>query len=596
MSGPVVTLAPDRYSGRKLGKYEIVCRLSTGGMAAIYLAFQRGHAGFQKLVVLKQILPDVKAEQELVDMFLDEAKITAAFNHPNIAHVYDLDVASEELFLAMEFIAGADLLEIARACHEAQEPIPIGFTMAVVHDTAMALHYAHTFTDPLGRPHPVIHRDVAEKNIMVTYDGTTKLLDFGIAKAKDRNTRTAAGMVKGTLGYMSPEQLRGKELDARTDVYSLGVVFHECLTGMRLFHGEDHEAEIMAALETDAAPPSEQNPNVAPEIDAVVLKALRRNRDERFPNALEMARAIERLTAEKMWHQEQIGVLVQRYFADRREQTRQLLQSDAVAASNETTRHVLPPSPPPAPRPEPRNESRPPRRNTGERERERERERAERASAQAQKGGSSGAGGPRPVIPKGGAAAVDALKAQLAEIAAGVSDSELEALNLAGSLPVIPPARPEAGWNSVPSTRPAQAAVEDDADDSGESMDDATNDLRAGLSRPPSARPPEPKFNDPTVVRPPPPPPPKRRPPGDMRDSREARGDLRADRAERSDRSDRGSRPGQGPVPRRTQDAPRRKRDQDSAFSMFKLGAAVFAILAAAGLLLVLAMRVLGSR
>ncbi|HYV45896.1 MAG TPA: protein kinase [Myxococcaceae bacterium] len=574
-------------------------------MAAIYLAFQRGHAGFQKLVVLKQILPDVKAEQELVDMFLDEAKITAAFNHPNIAHVYDLDVASEELFLAMEFIAGADLLEIARACHESQEPIPIGFTMAVVHETAMALHYAHTFTDPLGRPHPVIHRDVAEKNIMVTYDGTTKLLDFGIAKAKDRNTRTAAGMVKGTLGYMSPEQLRGKDLDARTDVYSLGVVFHECLTGMRLFHGEDHEAEIMAALETDAAPPSEQNPNVAPEIDSVVLKALRRNRDERFPNALEMARAIERISAERMWHQEQIGQLVQRYFADRREQTRQLLSSDALAASHETTRHVLPPAPPPSPaRQEPRAEPRSPRRNTGERERER----AERASAQAQRGGSSGAGVARPVLPKG--AAAEALKAQLAEIAAGISDSELEQLNIAGSLPVIPPAKADggsgAGWSGVPSTRPAQKAVED-VDDSGESMDDATNDLRAGLiSRPPQPqRPPEPKFDDSTVVRGPPAPPPKRRPDmrdsrearGEMRDSREARGDLRAERVDRNERSDRGGpRQGQAPIPRRTQDAPRRKRDQDSAFSMFKLGAAVFAILAAAGLLLVLAMRVLGSR
>jgi len=379
MSGPVVTLAPDRYSGRKLGKYEIVCRLSTGGMAAIYLAFQRGHAGFQKLVVLKQILPDVKAEQELVDMFLDEAKITAAFNHPNIAHVYDLDVASEELFLAMEFVAGADLLEIARACHEAQEPIPIGFTMAVVHDTALALHYAHTFTDPLGRPHPVIHRDVAEKNIMVTYDGTTKLLDFGIAKAKDRNTRTAAGMVKGTLGYMSPEQLRGKELDARTDVYSLGVVFHECLTGMRLFHGEDHEAEIMAALETDAAPPSEQNPNVPPEIDAVVLKALRRNREERFPNALEMARAIERSTSERMWHQEEIGLLVQRYFADRREQTRQLLASDALLAHSETARHVAAPTPAPSPA----RDQRPVRRSSGE-------------QRNAQRGGGGGGG----VLPK----------------------------------------------------------------------------------------------------------------------------------------------------------------------------------------------------
>jgi len=575
MSGPVVTLAPDRYSGRKLGKYEIVCRLSTGGMAAIYLAFQRGHAGFQKLVVLKQILPDVKAEQELVDMFLDEAKITAAFNHPNIAHVYDLDVASEELFLAMEFVAGADLLEIARACHEAQEPIPIGFTMAVVHETAMALHYAHTFTDPLGRPHPVIHRDVAEKNIMVTYDGTTKLLDFGIAKAKDRNTRTAAGMVKGTLGYMSPEQLRGKELDARTDVYSLGVVFHECLTGMRLFHGEDHEAEIMAALETDAAPPSEQNPNVPPEIDAVVLKALRRNREERFPNALEMARAIERSTSERMWHQEEIGRLVQRYFADRREQTRQLLASDALLAHSETARHVAAPTPAPSPA----RDQRPVRRSSGE-------------QRNAQRGGGGGGGVlPKPPGYPKNAAGVEALKAQLAEIAAGVTPGELESLNLSGQLPVIPPAKPDA-WGEVPSTRPAQKAAEyedDEGPESGEDSVDSTADIR-GLVRPPGRPSPAPPYDDSTVVRGPPAPPKRRNPPTAPQPERSF-----ADRVERAERADRPSRPIAG-LPRKTQDAPRRRPDQDSALSMFKLGAAVFAILAAAGLLLVLAMRVLGGR
>jgi len=555
MSGPAVTLAPDRYSGRKLGKYEIVCRLSTGGMAAIYLAFQRGHAGFTKLVVLKQILPDVKAEQELVDMFLDEAKITAAFNHPNIGHVYDLDVASEELFLAMEFIAGADLLEIARACHEAEDPIPIGFTMTVVHDVALALHYAHTFTDPVGRPHQVIHRDVAEKNIMVTYDGTTKLLDFGIAKAKDRNTRTAAGMVKGTLGYMSPEQLRGKELDPRTDVYSLGVVFHECLTGMRLFHGEDHEAEIMAALETDAAPPSEQNASVTPDLDAVVLKALQRNRDERFASALEMARAIERCTGARMWHQEQCGELVQRYFADRREQTRQLLASDAAAASA-TTRYVAPPAPPP--RPEPRAEPRPVRRSSGEQR--------PQPPQPPQRGGAPGMGMARPVLPRG--VNSEALKAQLAELAQGVTPGELESLNLPGQLPIVPPSRSEP-WQEVPSTRPAQKAVQEDE---AEEVVQRPN-LPRGYDG-------DGRYDDSTVVHPSSPARKRTSPPPGPADRASATG-ARSPRAP-------------APPPQR-RDVPRRKHQQDSTFSMFKLGAGVFAVLAAAGLLLMLAMRFWGG-
>src|SRR5687767_14312078 len=139
-----------RSSGRKLGKYEILCRLSIGGMSEIFLAFQRGLGGFQKLVVVKQILPDIKGEEEFVRMFLDEARITAQFNHPNIAQVFDLDIDDGELFLAMEFVPGATLVEVARACRQAGEPIPMGMTLAAVRDTALALNYAHHFTDPLG--------------------------------------------------------------------------------------------------------------------------------------------------------------------------------------------------------------------------------------------------------------------------------------------------------------------------------------------------------------------------------------------------------------------------------------------------------------
>src|SRR5688572_20312226 len=186
---------------RTMGKYEVLCRLSAGGMSEIFLAYQKGLAGFKKIVVLKSILPDISGEEEFVRMFLDEARTTAAFNHPNIAQVFDLDVDGEVLFLAMEFVQGCTLVEMARACRQAREAIPIGLTLQAVRDTALALHYAHTFVDPRGRKQVVIHRDVAEKNIMVTYDGTTKLLDFGIAKALGKAVgRTSVGMVKGTSG------------------------------------------------------------------------------------------------------------------------------------------------------------------------------------------------------------------------------------------------------------------------------------------------------------------------------------------------------------------------------------------------------------
>ncbi|MFZ5471182.1 MAG: serine/threonine protein kinase [Myxococcota bacterium] len=357
MSQPQVSLAPDAFSGRKLGKYELICRLSAGGMSELFLAFQLGLAGFRKLVVLKRILPDIQGQEEFVRLFLDEAKITAAFNHPHIAHVYDLDVADGELFLAMEFIHGATLIEVVRACREARVAVPVGFALAAVRDTAVALHYAHTFTDPTGRKRQVIHRDVAEKNVMVTYDGVTKLLDFGIAKQLGaRHQRTTAGMVRGTTGYMSPEQVMGDPLDARSDIFSLGTVLHQLLTGLRLFKGKTPQEELAAPLTVMPTRPSERNPEVKPAVDAVVLKALEKDRNRRFASALEMARALEQAAGSQIWLPEKCGELVRRFFAARIEQTRVLLQDAApVSAELNAASMVVralgeaPPAPPPKP-------------------------------------------------------------------------------------------------------------------------------------------------------------------------------------------------------------------------------------------------------
>jgi serine/threonine protein kinase len=317
-----------------MGNYEVVCRLSTGGMAEIFLATKRGLAGFHKPVVLKKILPDIQGQEEFVQMFLDEAKVTAAFNHPHIAQVFDLDVDRDELFLAMEFVPGATLVEVARACHANNEPIPVGFGLASVRDTALALHYAHTFTDALGEPSPVIHRDVAEKNIMVTYEGVTKLLDFGIAKNLAMASRTAVGMVKGTSGYMSPEQIRGEPLDARSDLFSLGVVLHECLTSMRLFPGKSPMAVAQAVLRAPIPEPSRANKSIPPELDAIVLKALARKREERYASTLEFARELERTVGPLIWLPETSGELLRRLFAERREQTRQLLARGRAAVDS----------------------------------------------------------------------------------------------------------------------------------------------------------------------------------------------------------------------------------------------------------------------
>jgi len=315
---------PSALDRKTMGKYEILCRLAAGGMAEIFLAYQRGLAGFRKIVVLKSILPDIRGEEELVRMFLAEAQVTAQFNHPHIAQTFDLDIDGDVLFLAMEFVQGCTLIELARALDKAKEPMPIGFTLRAVRDTALALHYAHVFTDPRGRKQPVIHRDVAEKNIMVTHEGVTKLLDFGIAKSGERKM-TMVGTVKGSTGYMSPEQIRGETVDTRTDIFSLGVVMHECLTGYRLFRGRTPEESMMKALEGDVHPPSTANPDVGPGLDAVVMKSLERDREHRYATALELAREIERVAGPQIWSQEQCGALVQKHFSSRKDAVRELI-------------------------------------------------------------------------------------------------------------------------------------------------------------------------------------------------------------------------------------------------------------------------------
>lgn len=356
-----LALSPGRFSGKTLGRYEVISQLSTGGMSEIHLGFQRGPAGFRKLVVLKALLPEIRLDEEFVRMFLDEAKMTAAFTHPNITQVFDLDDDQGELFLAMEFVQGATLVEVAKACRQANKAIPLGLTLSAVRDAALALHYAHTFVDPLGRSQQVIHRDVAEKNIMVTYDGTTKLLDFGIAKSQARLGRTQIGMVKGTSGYMSPEQILGEPLDGRTDIFSLGVVLHECLTGMRLFYGQNPEDGMMATLKSEIQPPSKHNRLVPLALDAVCLKALSRKKEERYSTALEFARELERTVGHLFWKPEQCGQFIQSLFAERREQIRQLYDNARINSefSHELTiSKLMRPSFPKAPsfqeEPEPR--------------------------------------------------------------------------------------------------------------------------------------------------------------------------------------------------------------------------------------------------
>ncbi len=297
-------------------------------MAEIFLGFTSGPGGFRKYVVIKRILPDARDNAQFERMFLDEARITAAFNHPNIAQVFDLGQEDDGLYLAMEFIAGQNLNQVTGAHLRRRRQVPLGFTLSVARDVCMALHYAHTYTAPSGEPSPVIHRDVAQKNVMVTYDGVVKLLDFGIAKAKGSLERTKVGTVKGTTGYMSPEQVRGEKLDGRSDLFSVGVMMHELITGARLFSGKTERDEMVKILEAPIPWPSHVAPHVPEEVSKVIMQALERSREKRFLNGRDMARAIEAAAGGKLlMDSDHRASLMQELFAERVQATRALLES-----------------------------------------------------------------------------------------------------------------------------------------------------------------------------------------------------------------------------------------------------------------------------
>ena len=320
---------------QRIGKYDILAQLTSGGMAELSLGCTAGPGGFRKYVVIKRILPDAASDENFVQMFLDEARITAAFSHPNIAQVFDLGEDKAGLYVAMEFIPGQNLNEVVDACARQAAVLPLGFSVAVVHDCAIALHYAHTFKLPTGEASPVIHRDVAQKNIMVTFDGQVKLLDFGIAKAKGALSRTKAGTVKGTAGYMSPEQVRGEAVDTRSDVFSLGVVLWEMITGRRLFAADTEVEELRLILSGPIESPDAIEPSVPEPLARVTLKALERDKNKRFLSAKDFARALQAECADLLFDADERAGFMKQRFAAKMESTRKLFEAAAATVSEE---------------------------------------------------------------------------------------------------------------------------------------------------------------------------------------------------------------------------------------------------------------------
>jgi len=266
--------------GPTIAGYEIVAKLKSGGMAALYLGRREGAAGFAKHVAIKVIHDHLAEDDGFVKMFLDEARITARIEHPNVVHVHDLGFANDHYFLVMEYVPSVSLTQLMRAVAKLGRRLSPEVATWIAMQIASGLHAAHETTDDEGNPLHIVHRDVSPKNILLAYKGYVKVIDFGIAKAAGRATKTTGGMLKGTFRYMSPEQARGRELDHRSDLYTLGIVLWEMLVMRRLFDADNDLALLDMVREPDVVAPG-RLVSIPAELDQIVMKALSRNAEDR---------------------------------------------------------------------------------------------------------------------------------------------------------------------------------------------------------------------------------------------------------------------------------------------------------------------------
>jgi eukaryotic-like serine/threonine-protein kinase len=278
---------------QRVGRYEILTHLATGGMAQIYLARQSGLGSFERHVVLKTILRERASDQRFVTMFLDEAKLSATLNHQNIAQVYEVDQADGAYFMAMEYVHGENARAILETTLRRGWTIPLELAVMIVSGAAAGLHHAHERRGKNGAPLNIVHRDVSPANVMVGYDGSVKVLDFGIAKAEERATKTVGGTIKGKYGYMSPEQCKGKPIDRRSDIFALGICLYELTTLRRAFKGNDDFETMKRIVSGDIMLPSVVVPGYPRELEAIVLTAIANDANSRFQTAQEMIEALD---------------------------------------------------------------------------------------------------------------------------------------------------------------------------------------------------------------------------------------------------------------------------------------------------------------
>src|SRR6478752_7295204 len=280
------------------GKYLLMGMIARGGMAEVYRAKARnGATGLgDRLLAIKCMRPQLAKESRFVEMFIREGKLAVLLDNDSIVRTFEIGRIEGRYFIAMEYIGGKDLTQILRRCQESNQRIPVPHACYIAAKMSEGLHYAHTRADSDGRPLNIVNRDVSPSNVRISFDGDVKLLDFGIAQALMKFT-SEIGILKGKFSYMSPEQIRGMPLDARTDVFSAGIILHEMLTTEKLFRGDTEFALMEKVRKAEVPPPSNFNRRVTPELDAISLKALARDVADRYQNAAQLAADLDALIA-----------------------------------------------------------------------------------------------------------------------------------------------------------------------------------------------------------------------------------------------------------------------------------------------------------
>jgi eukaryotic-like serine/threonine-protein kinase len=333
---------PPQVTGpeRQIGRYALFGEIASGGMATVHFGRLLGPVGFARTVAIKRLHPQFARDPEFVSMFLDEARVAARIQHPNVVATIDVVALEGELFLVMEYVLGESFSKLLRSARNRGQRVPLRIVTALLAGTLHGLHAAHEAKSEHGEALGIVHRDVSPQNVIVGIDGVPRVLDFGVAKAVGRLQSTREGQLKGKLSYMAPEQIRAGQVDRRTDIYAATIMLWEALVGRRLYDG-DNEANVLSlVLEGSVQPPSMHVPDIPPTLDAIVMRGLERDPEKRFATAREMAIAIERQVGFASssevaeWVEEAAAASIQR----RAEKVKEIESISMVLANGESDR------------------------------------------------------------------------------------------------------------------------------------------------------------------------------------------------------------------------------------------------------------------